>query len=171
MFNGSFHVSLSVTMLYIVKIIVPPVDQTVAVNSVASFFCVVEESLGWHIKLPHQNSDGYLDYQNDQYRPSLNARGIRVGSEPGYLLVDATRVNNSTLVKCRDTSRDLRNRESKPAILLVFGKRCISIHTVRNRLFPQQPPPYSRSQEEVVVRTCIDNSCSHIIKIAASDSS
>ena len=95
------------------KIVEPPHNQTVPINSVARFICNTTSFVVWEINGVQLSSDNEED---------LLTRGIRI-EEESVLLVNATIDNNGVKITCR-TGID-RTRLSMPstvALLEVFGE-------------------------------------------------
>lgn len=95
------------------KIVEPPHNQTVPINSVARFICNATNFVVWEINGVQLSSDNKEDFLT---------RGIRI-KEESVLLVNATSDNNGVKITCR-TGID-RTRLSMPstaALLEVFGE-------------------------------------------------
>ena len=95
------------------KIVEPPDNQTVAVNSVAKFICRTTSFVVWQINSVQLSSDS---------REAFHKRGIRTENE-SVLLVNASLDNEGVNIAClTGPDRTRLDVKSTIAVLAVFGK-------------------------------------------------
>ena len=95
------------------KIVEPPHNQTVPINSVARFTCKTTHFVVWEINGAQLSSDN---------KEVFHRQGIRTENE-SVLLVNATLENNETKITCRTgMDRTGLNVTSTTALLAVFGE-------------------------------------------------
>ena len=104
------------------RIVEPPHNQTLPVNSVARFTCITIDIVVWEIKPVDSNISTRLSLEIAAV--NLLQRGIIVDSgNKSVLLVNATLENNETNVRCLTGENVLNLRVmSDTATLIVFGE-------------------------------------------------
>ena len=108
------------------RIVEPPHNQTLPVNSVARFTCITIDIdiVVWEIKPVDSNFSTMLSLEIPDEGVNLLQRGITIDSgNKSVLLVNATLENNKTNVRCL-TGKNLLNLAvmSDTATLIVFGE-------------------------------------------------
>ena len=104
------------------RIVEPPQNQTLPVNSVARFTCITIDIVVWEIKPVDSNITTRLSLEIAAV--NLLQQGIIVDSgNKSVLLVNATLENNETNVRCL-TGENLLNLRvmSNTSTLIVFGE-------------------------------------------------
>lgn len=95
------------------KIVEPPDNQTVPVNSVAKFICKTTSFVVWQINSGQLSSDNKEDF---------HMRGIRTENE-SVLLVNASLDNDGVNITClTGPDRTRLDLKSTTAVLAVFGE-------------------------------------------------
>ena len=95
------------------KIVEPPDNQTVSVNSVAKFICKTTSFVVWQINSGQLSSDNKEDF---------HMRGIRTENE-SVLLVNASLDNDGVSITClTGPDRTRLDVKSTTAVLAVFGE-------------------------------------------------